>query len=239
MAEGTKWYAYMEFATADPWFNDAPYVDTLNPDAIADFIHITHDAYQKAIGDEFGKTVPAIFTDEPQFPKKGTLDFALEQKDVILPWTRRLPALYEERYQEDLLDVLPQLFWELPNGQLSPARYRFHNLVADLFATAYTGQIGDWCREHGIALTGHVMGEPSPTSANPRSGRRHALLSFVRHPGHRYALRFSSVYHRKADTVHGAPDRCILPCCSGAVWRQQDGIMVSAATSCKVTGRRL
>ena len=161
MAEGTKWYAYMEFATADPWFNDAPYVDTLNPDAIADFIHITHDAYQKAIGDEFGKTVPAIFTDEPQFPKKGTLDFALEQKDVILPWTRRLPALYKERYQEDLLDVLPQLFWELPNGQLSRARYRFHNLVADLFATAYTGQIGDWCREHGIALTGHVMGEPT------------------------------------------------------------------------------
>ena len=62
--------AYMEFATADPWFNDAPYVDTLNPDAIADFIHITHDAYQKAIGDEFGKTVPPSSQMNP-IPQKG------------------------------------------------------------------------------------------------------------------------------------------------------------------------
>lgn len=169
-AAGTKWYAYMEFAAADPWFNDAPYVDTLNPDAIADFIHVTHDAYYKAIGKDFGDTVPAIFTDEPQFPTKDTLDFALEQKDVILPWTRRLPDLYQERYGQDILDVLPQLFWELPEGKLSQARYRFHNLVADLFASAYTGQIGAWCREHGIALTGHVMGEPTLLSQTQEVG---------------------------------------------------------------------
>ena len=46
-AEGTKWYAYMEYATEDPWFNNQPYVDTLNPDAIHDFIQITHEAYSQ------------------------------------------------------------------------------------------------------------------------------------------------------------------------------------------------
>ena len=28
-AKGVKWYAYLEHSTADPWFNDAAYVDTL------------------------------------------------------------------------------------------------------------------------------------------------------------------------------------------------------------------
>ena len=38
----TRWYAYMEHATEDPWFNKCAYVDTLNPDAIREFIEITH-----------------------------------------------------------------------------------------------------------------------------------------------------------------------------------------------------
>lgn len=160
-AEGTKWYAYMEYATEDPWFNNQPYVDTLNPDAIHDFIQITHEAYLKAVGDEFGRTVPAIFTDEPKFTPKGTLAFAKEQRDLFLPWTTRLPELYEARYHQDLFDVLPELFWELPDGKLSLIRYRFHNLVADQFVASYSGQIGDWCKKHGIYLTGHVMGEES------------------------------------------------------------------------------
>ena len=160
-AAGAKWYAYMEFSTADPWFNNQPYVDTLNPDAIRRFIEITHEKYLEEFSEEFDKTIPAIFTDEPQFSPKGTLAFAKEKKDVVLPWTRRLPALYQERFGQDLLDVLPELIWELPDGQVSPARYHYHDLLADLFVSSYVRQIGSWCSQHGIALTGHLMGEPS------------------------------------------------------------------------------
>ena len=160
-AAGTKWYAYMEFSTADPWFNNQPYVDTLNPDAIRRFIEITHEKYLAEFQEEFGKTIPAIFTDEPQFSPKGTLAFAKEKRDVILPWTRRLPDLYKGNFGQDLLDVLPELIWELPEGKVSTARYHYHDLLADLFVNAYARQIGTWCSEHGIALTGHLMGEPS------------------------------------------------------------------------------
>ena len=160
-AKGTKWYAYMEYATADPWFNNQAYVDTLNPDAVKEFIRNTHDIYYNSIGHEFGKTVPSIFTDEPQFTQKNTLSFASEQKDVFMPWTTRLPELYKEAYGEDLLDVVPELLWEIPDGKLSPTRWRFQNLLTNLFVASYCNQIGDWCKEHGIALTGHVMGEPT------------------------------------------------------------------------------
>jgi len=158
---GTKWYAYMESATADPWFNNCAYVDTLKPEAIQLFIETTHEAYKRAVGEEFDKTIPAIFTDEPQFTPKDTLDFALEKKDVFLPWTDDLPALFQAAYGESLMDHLPELIWELPEGKLSRFRYRFHNMVAQRFVDSYCSQIGNWCRENGLALTGHVMGEPT------------------------------------------------------------------------------
>ena len=163
-AVGTKWYAYLEHATADPWFNNQAYVDTLRPEAIAEFIQTTHETYRRHVGGEFGGVIPAIFTDEPQFSPKNTLSFAAEQKDVSLPWTDNLPQLYEQTYHEDLLDGVPALLWEQPGGVLSPVRWRFQNLVTNLFVASYCRQIGSWCQKNGLALTGHVMGEPTLAS---------------------------------------------------------------------------
>ncbi len=160
-AQGEKWYAYMEHSTDDPWFNDHPYVDTLNADAIAEFVHVTHDEYKKAVGDDFGKTIPAIFTDEPQFTPKAPLAFALEKGDVFLPWTDKIPEFYAKAYGEDLLEHVPELVWELPEGKISRSRYRFHNLIADTFARSFCEQIGSWCDKNGILFTGHVNGEPT------------------------------------------------------------------------------
>ncbi|MGI6172962.1 MAG: hypothetical protein ACOYI8_03580 [Christensenellales bacterium] len=161
-AAGDKWYAYIESAEPDPWFNDAPYVDTLNPDAIRAFIDTTHEAYYTSFKDDFGKTVPSIFTDEPQFATKSPLAFAAEKKDVFFPWTKGLPALYAARYDgETLLDKLPLLVWEQADGRLSRFRYRFHNLIAERFASTFCEQIGAWCESHDIALTGHVNAEPT------------------------------------------------------------------------------
>lgn len=162
-----RWYAYMEYASADPWFNNQAYVDTLNPEAIAEFVRITHEAYARNVREHFGKLVPAIFTDEPQFTPRGCLDFAGEAKDIFLPWTTSLLEAYRQAYGEELLDALPELFWERGDGLLSTDRWRFQNLVTDLFVESYCEQIGSWCREHGLYLTGHVMGRV-PSMTRPR-----------------------------------------------------------------------
>lgn len=169
-AEGTKWYAYEEHAAADPWFNNQAYVDTLNPQAIQMFIEMTHERYKQGLSEEFGSTVPAIFTDEPQFAPKDTLRFAKEKKDVFLSWTTQLPQLYQARYHEDLLDKIPELLWELPAGRLSRARWRFQNLLTDLFIESYCRPIGTWCRQNKLLLTGHVMGEPTLESQTQAVG---------------------------------------------------------------------
>ena len=160
-ADGTKWYAYVEHAVEDPWFNDKPYTDTLSEQAVDTFIDITHEAYDKALHDDFGKTVPAIFTDEPKVAYKVPLSYATDTTDIFFPWTGALPGVFRHDYGEDVLDKIPELVWELPDGRLSQYRYRFHDMIAERFARNYCGRIGAWCDAHGIKLTGHCYQEPT------------------------------------------------------------------------------
>ena len=155
----TTWYAYLEVARPSSWFNDQTYVDTMSPDAMKRFIEVTHEAYYKEVGESFGTTVPAIFTDEPQFVHKQSLNQAAEQRDIIMPWTPDLPQTFAAAYDGDLLAHLPEIFWELPEEKASIWRYRFHDHVCERFTQAFSDQIGDWCEDHNIALTGHMMEE--------------------------------------------------------------------------------
>ncbi len=166
---GFKRYAYLCTRKAgDPWFNNQTYVDTLSKEAINKFIETTHEAYKKAVGESFGKTVPSIFTDEPQFDRKKTLDFAQSDTDVTLPWTTDFVQTFKSTYGTDILEKLPELFWELENGEISKARYCYHDHITQRFTEAFADNVGGWCDKNGIALTGHMMEEPtlfSQTSA--------------------------------------------------------------------------
>ncbi|MBQ7638716.1 MAG: hypothetical protein IJS90_07440 [Clostridia bacterium] len=162
-AKGEKWYALLEIHQPSSWYNGQTYADTLSEDAIKRFIEVTHESYKKAVGDEFDKTVPAIFTDEPQFTRKKTLRTSLAEEgaDVTLPWTDSVPEGYKAVYGEDLLDYLPELFWEKADGSVSVHRYRYHDYIAELFAHSFADTVGKWCKENNIALTGHMMEEPT------------------------------------------------------------------------------
>lgn len=157
----TIWYAYQEIDAESPWFNDQTYVNTLDKAAIDRFIAITYERYEQAVGSDFGGLIPAIFTDEPQFTIKTALGFATEKKQIRLPWTDDLPETFRQAYGDDLLDRLPELIWELPEGKISQTRYHFHDHIAHRFATAFADNCGAWCRAHGLMLTGHMMEEPT------------------------------------------------------------------------------
>ena len=48
-------------------------------------IEVTHEKYKAKVGDEFDKTVPAIFTDEPQFTRKRVLNNSFDKMDITKP----------------------------------------------------------------------------------------------------------------------------------------------------------
>jgi len=169
-ADETMWYAYREVSAPSSWFNNEAYVDTLNPAAIARFVEVTHQRYLEKVGEYFGNTVPAIFTDEPQFTHKGQLGRAADKRDITMPFTDDFPESFHAAYGGDILDYLPELFWELPDGHASVWRYRYHDHVSERFAAAFADTVGNWCQANGIALTGHMMEEPSLSSQTAALG---------------------------------------------------------------------
>ncbi len=160
-AAGTKWYAYLKIHAPSPWYNNQTYLDTLNPKAVQRFTEVTHERYKETVGERFGDNIPSIFTDEPQFTRKMVLDNSTDTDDIFMPWTDDLPETYKAQYGEDLLAALPELFWELPDGKVSVVRYHYHDHIAERFASAFADVCGEWCRKNGIALTGHMMEEPT------------------------------------------------------------------------------
>lgn len=157
--EGQIRDAYVRLAAESPWYNDQTYVDTMNRQATKRFIELTHEKYYAALGDDFGTWIPAIFTDEPQVSGKYALTFADSAEDATISYTDDMDETYRERYGVSLLDILPEILWELPNGTVSVHRYHYHDHVAERFASAFSDTLSEWCKAHGIALTGHFMSE--------------------------------------------------------------------------------
>ncbi len=160
-AKGDRWFAFLRLSEEESWYNNQTYVDTLNKEAIERFIEETHEKYKATVGDEFDKAIPAIFTDEPQFSRKEVLNNSFDKMEIKLPWTDKVPQLYNELYGADIFSTLPELFWDLPNGKVSVSRYRYHDMISELFTRSFADTIGKWCNENKIYLTGHMMEEPS------------------------------------------------------------------------------
>ncbi|MDR3710526.1 MAG: hypothetical protein P4L33_19675 [Capsulimonadaceae bacterium] len=177
------WYAYLETSGPSSWYNNEAYVDTFSREAIERFIEVTHERYAETVGDRFGKSIFAIFTDEPQFARKQTLPTPESTNDVVIPFTGDFFESYFAKYDDRLDDHLPELFWELPAGRVSPARYRYHDHIAERFAEAFADTVGDWCQAHGIALTGHMMEEPTLLSQTESIGDAMRSLRSFQIPG--------------------------------------------------------
>lgn len=135
-----------QVAHLDPWYNGGAYLDTLSTEAVAKFIEVTHEKYFAESGAEFGGVVPGIFTDEPNF-------------STPTPWTGTLPETFTRLHGYDLLDRLPELFFKVGGEAFSKVRFDYKETVTGLFVNAFGKLIGDWCAQHGLEYTGHLLEE--------------------------------------------------------------------------------
>lgn len=183
LGEGDVWFAYLELEEESQWHNNQTYVNTLDKAAIDEFCRITHEAYASHFEQYFGTQIPAIFTDEPRAGKKSYLGFAQEKSDVRLPWTDDLPETFRENFGQDLLAGIPELIWNLPEGRISQIRYQYHAHITERFTEAYTRNLGQWCEEHRLKLTGHLLDEPTLKGQTGCIGEIMGPLSEFQLPG--------------------------------------------------------
>jgi hypothetical protein len=156
------------------WYNGFTYLDTMNHKAVAEFIRVTHEAYAKVFGEEFGKTIPGIFTDEPNVK---------EYTKTRMPWTDALPKVFRRRYGYDILDRLPEVLFEVDGKKMTPAARDMHDCTTFLFVDAYARQIGDWCQKHNLQHTGHVLSEETPYSQMKNCGSAMRFYEYMQAPG--------------------------------------------------------
>lgn len=138
-----------EIAESIKWFNDEAYTDNLNPDAVRAFMESTYEAYKRKVGDEFGKTIPGIFTDEPNF--SGTFKQDIEW----IPWTDGLLEYFEKMCGYNFLDVLPYFFFDGKKSR--KVRHDYWLVLTRRFQEAYSKQLGKWCEKNNLAFTGHFL----------------------------------------------------------------------------------
>ena len=169
-AAGKVFYAYLIVDEPTDQFNEGGYVDALCKEALDAFADCTYGAYQANVGEEFGKTIPAIFTDEPQMKFFSSFKRNHGAKEAWIPWTDDFAETYKASFGTDVLDVLPDLFFEGSSPTLSRTRYAYHTHRTERFARAFTDNLGARAASLGISLTGHMMEEPTLDSQSRAVG---------------------------------------------------------------------
>ncbi|MCL2104257.1 MAG: hypothetical protein FWH21_04280 [Kiritimatiellaeota bacterium] len=150
--------ASVQHTPQNGWFGGKWYVDLLKKGVTEKFIEITHEAYAKNIGDQFGKRVLGIFTDEPH-PAGSYLG-------TWVSWNSEIPKRFEEKFGYSLIDHLPSL--HKPVGDWKKVRYQYHQLMLDLFVERWAMPNFAWCEAHGLEWTGHYWEHGWPgTSHGP------------------------------------------------------------------------
>lgn len=138
-------------ARTDDYLHGFPYTDVLSKEAVKRFIDLTYEGYKSAIGDEFGKTVKGAFSDIPVY------QWHYSSPRPSVPWTSKLPQLFQERFGYDLIERLPSLFFD--HADFSSVRLHFWQLVNTLFLESYTKQVAAWCARNNLKYTAHYWGE--------------------------------------------------------------------------------
>ncbi|MEA4863165.1 MAG: glycosyl hydrolase [Victivallaceae bacterium] len=158
------------------WYNGQTYLDTMNPEAVAHFIEITHEKYRRETGRSFGRAIPGVFTDEPNYTSDASApEFA--------PWTDKLPEEFRRRCGYDLIDHLPELFFHVDNRAVSQARRDYRNLCASLLTEAFSRTSGDWCRRNHLEFTGHVLMEDELNGQTACVGDAMRFYEYMDSPG--------------------------------------------------------
>lgn len=162
-------------------YNGTTYLDVFNPKATERFIELTHEQYRKHCGERIGTTIEGIFTDEPH--RGGLFSTFGAVSTYACPWALSLPQEYEKMFGGDLTADLPKLFLRENGERVNDVKWKFCELTQSLFLKNFAKPQYDWCTEHDMAYTGHVLHENNLTSQVTMQGSLMRYYEYMHTPG--------------------------------------------------------
>ena len=158
------------------WFNGTAYTDLLNPAMVKAFIDSAYAPYLERYAKVMSKTVPGIFTDEPQISarvsggKEGSVSFS----PVVV-------KKFKVMHGYDLLPAIPSLFDTI--GNFRKIRYDYYQTISRCFEESFAGQIGSYCQSKNAIFTGHFNGEETFNTTMVNSGNQMINYRHMQMPG--------------------------------------------------------
>jgi hypothetical protein len=129
------------------------YIDSLNPESTAEFLRIGYDPYAQAVDGKLSSQMLGFYTDEPAMHY-----FLTGGDNPVVPWTKDMFRRFQERNGYNLRPRLPDLFFDITPDS-ARVRYDFYTTLTEFYSQAYYRQIHEWCQEHQVLFTGHMLYE--------------------------------------------------------------------------------
>jgi len=164
----TKWY----YPKGEGWYGGFSYVDLLAYGITEKFIKLTMDGYEEYIGNEFGKLVPGIFTDEPNINTIGG-------PRSVIRYTPVLFNRFEKKYGYQLEPYLPCLYDEI--GDWKNVRHDYYALLLEMFTERWSEPWQKYTDDKAMKWTGHYWEHGWP---DPKHGADNmAMYEYHQYPG--------------------------------------------------------
>lgn len=165
-------------------YNGAAYLDTMSREATEAFLQSTHEKYLQECGERIGTTIKGVFTDEPH---RGELliDIVREGLDfgVCIPYTDTLFDRFENDWGYDLRDRLPAIFLRENGEKVSQVKWHYCETLQRLFIENYIKPISEWCKQHKMIYTGHMLHEDSLSAQALMNGSLMRCYEYMDYPG--------------------------------------------------------
>ncbi len=192
-----EWLVVFFWERPVPWgvtFFDGSYLDTLNPEAVKEFIRACYEP-QLRFRDYFGDVIKGVFTDEPGMmihdayfsdaPMAPTVEEPGRRlSGIVLPWTRGMFERFRELKGYDLREHLLDLVFDV-SADSDKVKVDYFEAVSSWYVEAYHGQLSAWCEEHGLEYTGHTLEDPFANQVRTQ-GNQLRILELMHRPGYDY-----------------------------------------------------
>lgn len=141
-----------EYSPKIGWWSGESYSNLMHPEAMKEFIKLTHEKYKARLSRDFGKRIPGIFTDEPMLAPVDP---------TAISWYEGLPELYSQWYGRNFVEDIPYLIFDGP--ECRKIRLLIYRTIHRQFMEAYCKPLFDWCEANNLKHTGHFMQENTLT----------------------------------------------------------------------------
>ncbi len=134
------------------------YMNLIDSESVKVLINEVYEKHYEHYKHDFGKTFAGFFSDEAEIGNTMGYDFheLLGKRDVKLPWSEELLKELRQIWKEELVYQLPALWYDM-GEKTAKVRSQYMEAVTKLVAECFSGQLGSWCKKHGVEYIGHII----------------------------------------------------------------------------------